>query len=92
MSFLDKLANGLVIAFIQQYNPCSACSSCCPLFYRQILSFVPGFISVCTLLILINITSTHNSIRPIDSIRKSIVNLWHRIIQRSFKMILTKIV
>jgi len=109
MSFLDKLANGLAIAFIQQYNPCrckyflcfskydyhsffSTCSSCCPLFYRQILSFIPGFITICTLLILINIGGVHNSIRSMDLLRQSMISLWYRIIQRTLKLILTKIV
>ncbi|CAF3689025.1 unnamed protein product [Rotaria sordida] len=92
MSFLDKLANGLAITFIQQYNPCSTCSTCCPLFYRQILSFVPGVTTLCTLLILISITRIHSSTQWIDSIRQSIRSLWNRIMRRTVKVIVTKIV
>lgn len=47
MSFTDKLSNGAAIALIQQLHPCGA--GCCPLcisYYRHILTFVPGGMSV----------------------------------------------
>lgn len=90
MSFFDKLANGLAIALIQQYNPCSTCPTCCPLFYRQILAFVPGIFTICTLFILANIHN--NGVRPIDSIRQLIVSFWYRNPQRTLKVIVTKVV
>ncbi|CAF4585380.1 unnamed protein product [Rotaria sp. Silwood1] len=92
MSFLDKLANGLAITFIQQYNPCSTCPTCCPHFYRKILSFVPGVTTICTLLILKSISHTHSSTRQIRSARQSLRSLWDQIMRRTIKVILTKIV
>ncbi|CAF2430069.1 unnamed protein product [Rotaria sp. Silwood2] len=92
MSFLDKLANGLAITVIQQYNPCSTCSTCCPLFYRKVLSFVSGVTAICTLLILTRISRTHSSTRQTGSARQSLRSLWDQIMRRTIKVILTKIV
>ncbi|CAM2711621.1 unnamed protein product [Rotaria socialis] len=92
MSCLDKLANGLTIIFIQEYNPCSTCLTCCPIFYRQILSYVPGVTAICTLLILITIRGLHSNNRHGDAKRKSISSLFHGIAQRALKIILTKVI
>ncbi|CAF1084833.1 unnamed protein product [Adineta steineri] len=91
MSFLDKLANGLIIALIQQYNPCSTCTSCCSLFYRRILSFIPGIISICTLIVLASIGRMYRGVGKIDASQQSIISFENRILQRTMKMILTKI-
>ncbi|CAM4748854.1 unnamed protein product [Rotaria magnacalcarata] len=85
MSCLDKLANGLTILFIQEYNPCSTCLTCCPIFYRQILSYVPGVTAICTLLILITIRRLHSNNRHEDVKRKPISALFHGIAQRALK-------
>ncbi|CAF0964482.1 unnamed protein product [Adineta ricciae] len=89
MTFLDKLANGLAIAFIQQYNPCSVCPSCCPLFYRRILSFLPGILTIVTLFVLTSVGRGHTRG---EKMQYSIISLWNRLVQRSLKVILTKIV
>ncbi|UJR14092.1 hypothetical protein I4U23_001088 [Adineta vaga] len=50
MSFADKLANGIAIAAIQQFNPCSANTTPkCQLYYRQILSFIPAGVAILTI-------------------------------------------
>jgi len=59
MSFADKLANGIIIATIQQLNPCTADTiEECSLYYRQILSFIPAVVSVLTVLIILSIWRT----------------------------------
>jgi Na+/melibiose symporter-like transporter len=60
MSFADKLANGVAIAIIQQFNPCltttdSTKKEACGLYYRQILTFIPTGVAILTIIILISI-------------------------------------
>jgi Na+/melibiose symporter-like transporter len=61
MSFADKLANGIVIALIQQFNPCKPSSTSpetCANFYRYILTFIPVGVSVFTILMILSIWKT----------------------------------
>jgi Na+/melibiose symporter-like transporter len=54
MSFADKLANGILIALIQQFNPCTADATArCELYYRQVLAIIPAAVSICTVIMLI---------------------------------------
>lgn len=92
MSFLDKLANGVAIALIQQYNPCSACPVCCPMFYRRVLTFVPSVIAVCTLLVLASLGRWRSRAGKNDLSQPSLASLGHRLVQRTLKVILTKVV
>jgi len=92
MSFSDKLANGLAIAIIQQYNPCSVCSTCCPLFYRKVLSFVPGLIALGTLIILSCIPRLHGHSRQLKPLQPTFLKRWHRSFQRNIQMIVSKLV
>lgn len=56
MSFTDKLANGIVIAVIQQFNPCTSTSSAiCSSYYRYILTFIPVGVSVVTIIMIVSI-------------------------------------
>lgn len=56
MSFADKLANGIIIALIQQFNPCDKDSTeTCAHFYRNIIVFIPAAVSVVTVLMIISI-------------------------------------
>ena len=56
MSFADKLANGVIIASIQQFNPCTEdATPKCELYYRQVLSFIPAGVAVLTVLMIISI-------------------------------------
>lgn len=56
MSFTDKLANGIVIALIQQWNPCTlSSSSSCALYYRYILTFLPIGVGMLTILVVLTI-------------------------------------
>lgn len=52
MSFTDKLANGIAIAIIQQFNPCTvgASTTKCASYYRDILTFIPIGVAVMTIL------------------------------------------
>ncbi|CAF1503684.1 unnamed protein product, partial [Rotaria sordida] len=60
MSFADKLANGIVIAIVQQVNPCKAdATDRCGLYYRQILSFIPGGVAILTILMTLSIWKTN---------------------------------
>ncbi|CAF1443130.1 unnamed protein product [Adineta steineri] len=60
MSFADKLANGIAIATIQQLNPCTAdATTQCELYYRQILSFIPGGVAIITILMVISLWKTN---------------------------------
>jgi len=60
MSFTDKLANGIVIALIQQFNPCSLLTTVtCSLYYRYILTFIPIGVSVLTILMTISLWKTN---------------------------------
>jgi MFS family permease len=59
MSFADKLANGIVIAIIQQFNPCTSSSTTkCSLYYRYMLTFIPVGASVLTILMLLSMWNT----------------------------------
>ena len=56
MSFADKLANGVIIALIQQFNPCTNESTpTCEHFYRNILTFIPAVVSIGTIAMIISI-------------------------------------
>lgn len=57
MSFADKVANGVAIAIIQQFNPCSndRITEKCALYYRQILTFIPTGVAICTIIMIITI-------------------------------------
>ena len=58
MSFADKLANGIVIAIIQQHNPCTlASTSRCALYYRYVLTFIPVGIAILTILMILSIST-----------------------------------
>lgn len=60
MSFADKLANGIVIAIIQQFNPCTSASTVtCSLYYRYILTFIPIGVSVLTVLMILSMWKTN---------------------------------
>ncbi|CAF0745666.1 unnamed protein product [Rotaria sp. Silwood1] len=60
MSFTDKLANGIVIAVIQQCNPCILASTTrCALYYRYILTFIPVGVATLTILMILSIWKTN---------------------------------
>ena len=59
MSFADKIANGVVIAALQQFNPCSNdATDVCRLYYREILTFIPAAVAVLTVIMTITIWRT----------------------------------
>ena len=60
MSFCDKLANGIVIALIQQFNPCTLGESTatCSSYYREILTFIPIAVAILTILVTISMWRT----------------------------------
>jgi MFS family permease len=59
MSFTDKLANGIVIATIQQFNPCTlASTNKCSLYYRYILTFIPIGVSILTIIMILTMWET----------------------------------
>lgn len=56
MSFTDKLTNGILIAIVQQVNPCKTeQTEACALYYRQILTIIPVVASFLTILMTIMI-------------------------------------
>ncbi|CAM4879980.1 unnamed protein product [Rotaria socialis] len=60
MSFADKLANGIVIATVQQWNPCTlASSTTCALYYRYILTFIPIGVAILTILMILSMWKTN---------------------------------
>lgn len=60
MSFADKLANGIVIAVVQQFNPCSSsATTTCSLYYRYILTFIPAGVSILTILMTASLWNTN---------------------------------
>jgi len=60
MSFTDKLANGIVIAIIQQFNPCRlASTTICASYYRYILTFIPIGVAVLTFLMTLTMCTTN---------------------------------
>jgi hypothetical protein len=77
MSFTDKLANGIVIALIQQFNPCTLASTItCSLYYRYMLTCIPIGASVLTILMTlsmwkINIGGNRREIIPDGEINSS---------------------
>lgn len=60
MSFCDKLANGIAIAVIQQFNPCTLGESTttCASYYRDILTFIPIGVAIMTILMTISMWRT----------------------------------
>ena len=60
MSFMDKLANGIVIALIQQFNPCSVgtTSAVCASYYRHVLTFIPIGVSLLMFLSILSLWRT----------------------------------
>ncbi|CAF1052645.1 unnamed protein product [Adineta steineri] len=60
MSFTDKLANGIVIAIIQQFNPCTlASTTICASYYRYILTFIPIGVAILTILMTLTLWKTN---------------------------------
>lgn len=60
MSFADKIANGVVIAALQQFNPCNNdATDVCRLYYREILTFAPAAVAVLTVIMTITIWRTN---------------------------------
>lgn len=61
MSFSDKLANGIVIAVIQQFNPCISGSTTirCASYYRYILTFIPICVTSLTILMTLSMWKTN---------------------------------
>ncbi|UJR33078.1 hypothetical protein I4U23_020537 [Adineta vaga] len=60
MSFCDKLANGIVIAIIQQFNPCIlASTTACTSYYRYILTFIPIGVAILTILMTLTLWKTN---------------------------------
>jgi Na+/melibiose symporter-like transporter len=60
MSFTDKLANGIVIAVIQQFNPCKSETTVrCASYYRQILTFIPIGVAIVTILMILSMWKTN---------------------------------
>jgi Na+/melibiose symporter-like transporter len=60
MSFADKLANGIVIAVIQQFNPCTlASTTICASYYRYILTFIPIGVAILTILMTLSMWKTN---------------------------------
>lgn len=56
MSFADKLTNGIVIALLQQFNPCTlATTDVCKRYYRNILTFLPIVASIATVVMIVTI-------------------------------------
>lgn len=57
MSFADKMANGITIAVLQQFNPCSSTdsSTSCREYYRDILTFIPAGVSALTIIMTLTI-------------------------------------
>lgn len=57
MSFADKLANGIIIAILQQFNPCSTTdsSTSCREYYRNILAWAPIGASAMTIIMTLTI-------------------------------------
>lgn len=55
MSFADKLANGIIIALIQQFNPCTSTdqTESCEHFYRNILTFIPATFAIATVVMIV---------------------------------------
>jgi Na+/melibiose symporter-like transporter len=85
MSFADKLANGITIAIIQQFNPCTADETTkCELYYREILTLIPAAVAVMTVFMIISIWKAkiggnrHETIRtertPMQIYRRQLLN------------------
>jgi Na+/melibiose symporter-like transporter len=88
MSFADKLANGIIIASIQQFNPCTAdATDKCELYYRQILTFIPAAVSIATILITLTIWRTNiggNRHEMIEPDRNSIVPYKNQLVNDAY--------
>ena len=61
MSFSDKLANGIVIALIQQFNPCisGASTARCAAYYRNIMTFIPICVTSLTIVMTLSLWKTN---------------------------------
>ena len=60
MSFADKLANGIAIAIIQQFNPCTLVTTAkCAPYYRQVLTFIPVGVAILTIIMILSMWKTH---------------------------------
>ncbi|XP_057305601.1 major facilitator superfamily domain-containing protein 12-like isoform X2 [Hydractinia symbiolongicarpus] len=58
MSFLDKLSNGAAIMLIQYFHPCindPLCCTDCQLYYRTIMTFVPGVAAAIAMMVLLTL-------------------------------------
>ncbi|CAF4829140.1 unnamed protein product, partial [Rotaria sp. Silwood1] len=60
MTFVDKIANGIIIALVQQFNPCKLSSThTCALYYRYIITFIPGGFSILAILMILSMWKTN---------------------------------
>ncbi|CAF4829147.1 unnamed protein product [Rotaria sp. Silwood1] len=60
MSFLDKIANGIIIAIVQQFNPCKLSSTqTCASYYRCIVTLIPGGFSILSILMILSMWKTN---------------------------------
>ncbi|CAF3716973.1 unnamed protein product [Rotaria sp. Silwood1] len=60
MTFVDKIANGIIIALVQQFNPCKLSSThTCALYYRYIITFIPGGVSILAILMILSMWKTN---------------------------------
>ncbi|CAF4845898.1 unnamed protein product [Rotaria sp. Silwood1] len=55
MAFIDKVATGIIIAIVQQTNPCKLTSTnTCGSYYRYIITLIPGDFSIFATLIVLS--------------------------------------
>ncbi|CAF4849194.1 unnamed protein product [Rotaria sp. Silwood1] len=55
MAFIDKVATGIIIAIVQQTNPCKLTSTnTCGSYYRYIITLIPGDFSIFAMLIVLS--------------------------------------
>ncbi|CAF0953376.1 unnamed protein product [Rotaria sordida] len=60
MSFTDKIADGVVIAIIQQFNPCTLSSTrICALYYRYIVTFISSGLAILSIIMILSIWKTN---------------------------------
>ncbi|CAF1379363.1 unnamed protein product [Rotaria sp. Silwood1] len=60
MSFIDKLANGIAIVIVQQFNPCKLSSTrTCALYYRYIVTFIPAGVAILAIFMILSIWKTN---------------------------------
>ncbi|CAF2877395.1 unnamed protein product [Rotaria sp. Silwood2] len=59
MTFVDKLSNGIIIVLVQHFNPCKLDSThACALYYRYIITFIPGCVAILAILMILNMWKT----------------------------------